>query len=376
MPNELPNENDTEAERDAEREDEDEPNAERDEPNETDTEDYADANAEAEQSETDYEESEEVDSQLGEFEDNDIWIEASHWMGPPTSRWKRVYTGNGTDEISLLKGKLWDALESNNDDEADLLERRLEDIRARIVLRALQDESRQPTEDVHFTEDTFDTLVSHMVYRNDANDGSLRSAMRHPYQYLCRRVDSNHRVNLPAKYIEAENPADGRVEAARIVHELAILWKDAGEFFLPKRQGRAEAFFMHEIAHLAQYIQGLTRDESPHTGVALVGYDGAQELNLRYLGAGGRVAVRILVGYPKLSSWEGPLYKHGRIADFAFGQLGEAAAGVFMHLHLVDSGAHHFLFLSQYSKAVLPVAIGVGTRDEWDKGHGTVNIFF
>ena len=316
------------------------------------------------------------DSQLETFEDEDILMEPSHWLGPSTTNWKRVYTGHGTDEISLIKGRLWDALEAENQAEAKTLTQRLGHLRARTVVRALQDESRHNTDELDFSDDTFDTVVSHMVYRDNGEDELPASYMRHPYQYLCRRVDSNHRVNLPAKYIEAENPADGRVEAARIVHELAILWKDAGEFFLPKRQGRAEAFFMHEIAHLAQYIQGLTRDESPHTGVALVGYDGAQELNLRYLGAGGRVAVRILVGYPKLSSWEGPLYKHGRIADFAFGQLGEAAAGVFMHLHLVDSGAHHFLFLSQYSKAVLPVAIGVGTRDEWDKGHGTVNIFF
>lgn len=315
------------------------------------------------------------DSQLETFEDEDILMEPSHWLGPSTTNWKRVYTGHGTDEISLIKGRLWDALEAENQAEAKTLTQRLGHLRARTVVRALQDESRHNTDELDFSDDTFDTVVSHMVYRENGDDELPASYMRHPYQYLCRRVDSNHRVNLPIRYMRAKTPGEGKTEAARIVHELTTLWRTAGEFILPKRQGRAEAFFIEEMARLVQYTEGLAQDESPSTGVALVGYQGAQELNLRYTGDGGRVRVRIMVAYPKLATWERPLYPHAVIAKLAFHQLGTGGAGVFVHVHLVDAGAHHFLFLSQYSKTVIPVSVGVGTIDQWGNGEAEVRRF-
>ena len=317
------------------------------------------------------------DSQLETFEDEDILMEPSHWLGPSTTNWKRVYTGHGTDEISLVKGRLWDALEAENQAEAAILTQRLRHLRARTVVRALQDESRQNTDDVDFTDDTFDTLVSHMVYRENGGGEDPSSYMRHPYQYLCRRVDSNHRINLPIRYMTAETPGEGKNEAARIVHELTTLWRTAGEFILPKRprQGQAEAFFIEEMARLVQYTEGLARDESPSTGSALVGYEGAQELNLKYTGDGGRVGVRFMVGYPNLSTRGPPLYPHAYIAKLALRQIGTEAAGVFVHVHLVDAGAHHFLFLAQYSKAVIPVSIGVGTIDQWGNDSAAVRRF-
>ena len=84
------------------------------------------------------------DSQLETFEDEDILMEPSHWLGPSTTNWKRVYTGHGTDEISLIKGRLWDALEAENQAEAKTFTQRLGHLRARTVVRIDYDDALGP----------------------------------------------------------------------------------------------------------------------------------------------------------------------------------------------------------------------------------------